>query len=323
MLALYRSGRQAEALEAYQKTRRTLVEHLGIEPGPRLHELEREILRQDRSLELVKAPELLRSILVAGIGDRPLEPLLAVAEPLAQQPRRELIVARLPEHGGALAVASAEVAAECEALRARGVVARAAVFSSSSPGKDVLRLATEQDVDLVLLAGPKLLDDPEVAEVLRTAPCDVAVVVGQKATPGAVLVPFTGTEHDWSAIELGAWLAGNWRVPLRLAGPAVEGRKDASRLLANASLAVQRALGIMAEPLLVEPGPEHLVAAADAGAISVVGLSDRWRTEGLGSARAALAASRRSTMFVRKGLRPGGLAPPQNLTRFTWSLRTG
>jgi DNA-binding SARP family transcriptional activator len=323
MLALYRSGRQAEALEAYQATRRTLVEHLGIEPGPGLHELERAILRQDRSLDLVTAPQLLRSVLVAGIGDRPLEPLLPVAEPLARQPQRELIVVRLLEERGALAAVSAEVAAECEALRARGVVARAAVFTSGSPGKDVSRLATEQDVDLVLLAGPKLLDDPEVAEVLRTAPCDVAVVVGQKATPGAVLVPFTGTEHDWSAIELGAWLAGTWQVPLRLAGPAVEGGKDASRLLASASLAVQRALGIAAEPLLVEPGPEHLVAAADAGAISVVGLSERWRAEGIGSARAALAASGRSTILVRKGLRPGGLAPPQNLTRFTWSLRTG
>jgi hypothetical protein len=120
-----------------------------------------------------------------------------------------------------------------------------------------------------------------------------------------------------------AWLAGNWQVPLRLAGPAVEDRKDASRLLANASLAVQRALGIAAEPLLVEPGPDQLVAAADACAILVVGLSERWRTEGLGSARAALVASGRPTLLVRKGLRPGGLAQPENLTRFTWSLGTG
>src|SRR5205814_5170269 len=99
--------------------------------------------------------------------------------------------------------------------------------------------------------------------------------------------------------------------------------KDASRLLASASLAVQRALGIAAEPLLVEPGPHGLAAAADAGAISVIGLSERWRTEGLGSARAALAASGRPTLLVRKGLRPGGIAPPENLTRFTWTFRAG
>jgi YVTN family beta-propeller protein len=50
MLALYRSGRQAEALEAYQRTRRNLDEQLGIEPGPALRELERKILNQDESL---------------------------------------------------------------------------------------------------------------------------------------------------------------------------------------------------------------------------------------------------------------------------------
>ncbi len=50
MLALYRGGRQAEALEAYQATRRTLVDELGIEPSAPLRELEQAILRQDGSL---------------------------------------------------------------------------------------------------------------------------------------------------------------------------------------------------------------------------------------------------------------------------------
>jgi DNA-binding SARP family transcriptional activator len=53
MLALYRSGRQAEALEAYQEARRVLVDQLGIEPGRSLRELEKAILRQDPSLDLV------------------------------------------------------------------------------------------------------------------------------------------------------------------------------------------------------------------------------------------------------------------------------
>ncbi len=51
MLALYRSGRQAEALELYQTTRRLLVDELGIEPSPSLQRLETAILRQDPSLE--------------------------------------------------------------------------------------------------------------------------------------------------------------------------------------------------------------------------------------------------------------------------------
>ena len=54
MLALYRSGRQADALAAYQAARSTLVDELGIEPGAALQELERAMLRQDPSLELVK-----------------------------------------------------------------------------------------------------------------------------------------------------------------------------------------------------------------------------------------------------------------------------
>ncbi|MGH3116910.1 MAG: BTAD domain-containing putative transcriptional regulator [Gaiellales bacterium] len=50
MLALYRAGRQAEALEIYQATRRALVDGLGIEPGPRLQDVERGILTHDPSL---------------------------------------------------------------------------------------------------------------------------------------------------------------------------------------------------------------------------------------------------------------------------------
>ena len=51
MLALYRSGRQAEALDAYRRARRTLSDELGIEPGRRLQELERAILSQDPELD--------------------------------------------------------------------------------------------------------------------------------------------------------------------------------------------------------------------------------------------------------------------------------
>jgi DNA-binding SARP family transcriptional activator len=51
MLSLYRSGRQAEALEAYRRARHTLSEELGIHPGRMLRELQSAILTQDRNLE--------------------------------------------------------------------------------------------------------------------------------------------------------------------------------------------------------------------------------------------------------------------------------
>ena len=54
MLALYRSGRQADALERYQQARRRLVDELGVEPGPALRDLERAILVHDPSLDAPK-----------------------------------------------------------------------------------------------------------------------------------------------------------------------------------------------------------------------------------------------------------------------------
>ncbi len=52
MVALYRSGRQADALRMYRDTRSLLVEELAVEPGPALQELETAILRQDPALDL-------------------------------------------------------------------------------------------------------------------------------------------------------------------------------------------------------------------------------------------------------------------------------
>jgi DNA-binding SARP family transcriptional activator len=53
MLALYRSGRQVEALAAYQEARRALVDELGIEPSRELRELHQAVLRQDPALDFV------------------------------------------------------------------------------------------------------------------------------------------------------------------------------------------------------------------------------------------------------------------------------
>lgn len=322
MLALYRSGRQAESLRAYQEARTALVDELGIEPGPVLRQLELAILRHDPALDLAGTERPERSLLVVAFGDEPLDALLALAEPLARRPLRELIVVRLVAADSDLGAAGAVLQTDLEPLAARGAVTRTAALTLRDAARDVLKLAAEQDVDLVLVSGAaSALDDPVTRAVLGSAPCDVGVLVGETVEPGPVLVPFGGAEHDWTAIELGAWVAGALGVPLRLAGPR-EADRDASRLLASASLATQRAFGVAAEPLLVEPGAAGLVEAARNVALVVVGLTARWQRDGLGPVRQALAETAVSpVLFARSGLRPGGLAPGESQTRFTWSVR--
>ena len=70
MTALYRSGRQAEALDAYRDARRVFVDELGIEPSTELQEVERAILRHDPSLDLEGPAPAERSILVAITHER-------------------------------------------------------------------------------------------------------------------------------------------------------------------------------------------------------------------------------------------------------------
>ena len=339
MMALYRSGRQAEALDAYQSGRRALVDQLGIEPSPALQELERGILRQDPSLDLAppapggtrKLAE--RSILVAITHEPRVEALLAVAERLVRHPPRVVILARLVPDAAELRSASAWLEERRSELERRGVVARAASFTAARPGEELARLAAELDVELLLADAPDELltagaPGGQLAAVLEQTPCDVALLVPRDATPdGFVLVPFGGAEHDWAAVELGAWLAHADGAPLRLAGAAAlpdQGRRDASRLLSHGALAVQRVLGISAEPLLTPPGEEGMLEASREAGVLVVGLSTRWHREGLGPARLRLATDAiPPTLLVRRGLRPGGLAPPATLTRFTWSIRPG
>jgi DNA-binding SARP family transcriptional activator len=332
MLALYRSGRQAAALEVYRQTRRLLVDELGIEPSPALHELEQAILHQDPALipAVAALAQRNRAIMVLAGTEGRLDTLLALAEPLARRPARELIIAHLMGEDGDLAAATGELAERRRGLVERGVSTRVAAYTTSEPGADAVRLASEHDVDLLLVAASTAtldsgLPDHELDVILERTPCDVGVLVGAgDVAEGPIVAPFAGVEHDWSAIEVAAWLAGVLGTTLRLVGTEADpslGRRDASRLLARASLLVQQVVGIVTEPVLVPAGAEAVSEAARGARVVVVGLSDRWRAEGIGRARLSVATNVDApTLFVRRGLRPSGVAPNETLTRFTWTL---
>jgi DNA-binding SARP family transcriptional activator len=326
MLALYRSGRQAEALDAYRRARQELMDELGLEPGEELKRLEHAILRQDPALDLETTaaaapptPTPKRSVLVVPGALEGLDALLSVATPLATS--RELIVAAVVPTGE-LREATAALAARRAALLTEGLTARGVAFASPTAGRDVVRMASREDADLLVTeASGDQLD----REILEQAPCDVASLVraGGALRAGPIIVPFGAAWHDWAALDLGACIASATGAPLQLLGAASDRRhdgRDASRLLADASLILQRTAGIVAEPLLAAPGRHGVIASARNAGLLIVGLSDRWRTEGLGRLRLQIVEHPPApTLFVRRGPRRGGLAPG-TATRFGWSL---
>jgi DNA-binding SARP family transcriptional activator len=83
MLALYRSARQAEALEVYRAARHELASERGLEPGGELRRLERAILQQDPALDPPAEAPAARSLLVVPSSIEHVDDLLALAGLLA------------------------------------------------------------------------------------------------------------------------------------------------------------------------------------------------------------------------------------------------
>ncbi len=198
MLALYRSGRQADALAAYGAARATLVDELGAEPGAQLQELQRAILRQDAEIagpeaavpgepapsvdEVRKTVTVLLADLSAGSGSDP----EVRRDQLSR--RREEAVAALNANGGkagrtadnrVLGIFGVPVAQEDDALRAvraaralvdGGLIARAGVATG-----DVI--TGDRALGRPLVSGPPL----EEADRLRAAAGQAEVLVGERA----------------------------------------------------------------------------------------------------------------------------------------------
>ena len=210
MLALYRSGRQAEALDAYRQARETLVGELGIEPSPELQQLEQSILRHDPELKLAEEPsaeavaaeERRKTVTVLFVGIVDFMNLAAALDPevLRSIMRRYFDTVRtiVERHGGtvekfigdtAMAVFGVPLMHEDDALRA--------VRSAEDLGDALVSLNAdlERDQGLTLQirtgisTGEVLVGDAASGQPVATGPAvTVAMHLQQSALPGETLL---------------------------------------------------------------------------------------------------------------------------------------
>ena len=268
---------------------------------------------------------------------RACEQLLALAEPLARsEPPRELILARLvrPPRGACRArrPPDREHAAQPRRLRrstvardeliAAGVAARAVAFVSPTRATTCPGWRRREDVDLVLIDGrgrcsARACRAATSGRCSREAPCDVAVLVAREGVQVAarrpqapVIVPFGGAEHDWAALELGAWIASATGAPLKLLGAAGHTDEgDVTRLLADAGCSSSSTPA--SRPSRSSPtgrarhprGGRGRRAARDRALRALA-------REGLGPTRSEIArAAPAPVLFVRRGVRPARSRP--------------
>jgi DNA-binding SARP family transcriptional activator len=257
MLALYRAGRQAEALEAYRDARRDLRDGLAIEPGPALRELERAILHQDPALGVPAAAPRLPA-------RRPRRALALVAVALVAAGATGF-AALTHGHRGRVAVRPNSVAVVDPARG--GVVADLRVGAYPGP------LAGDRDFVYVANIGEATVDriDPVARRVFDTASLsratDLVAARGHlwaanAGAPGHTLAP-PGTVLD---VELGSAATRTFRV-----GPTVDGPEEETTLAGRADGASIWA-GNQSSRTVVRLEPKGPTAHAIApGGLAVVG----------------------------------------------------
>jgi DNA-binding SARP family transcriptional activator len=267
MLALYRSGRQADALAVYRRARDTFVEELGVEPGPALRELEAAILRQDdallprvsttaRAMQFRRLVTILHAIVSSPAFD---------AEAAAAEWRRHfgIVSAAVTRHGGTvdevagdamMAAFGIPVSHEDDALRA----ARTALdIREELPTVDV-RIGIETG-DVVATPGDsrgRLVSGEAVGAAARLAqaaePRDIVVGAraGRLIDHAAVLAPLAEPVHGYGLLELAA------------IAPAFERRLDAPFVGRKPEL---DALGRAFDDAIVDSSPRSVVVVGPAG----------------------------------------------------------
>ncbi|HEY1274719.1 MAG TPA: BTAD domain-containing putative transcriptional regulator [Thermoleophilaceae bacterium] len=261
MLALYRSGRQADALEAYRRARRTLVEEVGVEPGARLRALHEAILAQDPALDPPPASEELPAALAGG------SPILAGRE-------REL------------ALLTGLLADACEG---RGAV----VLVGGPPGSGKTRLAAE-------LAGEALRRRVAVLYA-HAGEALAAVREAEESEYPALLVIDDADEADPELLDRAATAAAERSRLLVLilhagvdASPALAARASRSLELGPLADAAVAQIAGLYQPAGADPLPADALAAESGGLpLAVHRVAAEWarqratRAAGLSAGRAA------------------------------------
>jgi DNA-binding SARP family transcriptional activator len=259
MLALYRSGRQAEALEAYREVRELLLEELGLEPAPALGELETAILRHDPALRTAPAPPppaaavparkpvtvLCAELRVASGSGAGLDPeALRVVLERAQA----ILGSTLERHGGKLSASVGQriigvfgvpTLHEDDALRAAqaALAARAALEAEAAALDRERGLALRMRVGLA--TGEALVGGPDPSGFAGDA-VGQAVELAELAAAGEILVGDQTRRLAAGAVEVEPAGDGRFRLlaapigarplPVRLDAPLVDRREELGRL---------------------------------------------------------------------------------------------
>jgi YVTN family beta-propeller protein len=221
MLALYRSGRQSDALQTYREARRLLAEELGLEPGPELRGLEKAILVQDPSL--VGSEERRsrrrggpRRLVATGLALAATFAVLSIGPSRPQSPRADVVLAQASD----VAVIQPET---------NKVVARVPVGSSPAlirEGDGSVWVADRMDLTVTEI-------DPESRRVMRTigigfSPDDIAAQngtvwafdkedrvlarLGETQTWDRFEHPEFGAVDQMAVDDDAVWLAGGTRL---------------------------------------------------------------------------------------------------------------